>query len=160
MLPLATRRARRQLRREPGGDEQLQPERELVCERRVARPVLKQAQLVAEQVKHLGMRVAGFEHPRHRITGARRGVQRASVVAQVRVGIDRVRARDRQQVAAAFVELQVDVAEGLQPAAEATARAPHAFGDRADSPPHRGIEVQNAIRFAVAQRAQHNRLAT
>ena len=82
----------------------------------------------------------------------------AASVAQARVAVDRLGARDREQLAAALVEHEVEAEERLEPAAEAAARAPHALGDRADPAAVRGVEVQDPVGLAVADRAQHDRL--
>ena len=103
------------------------------------------------------MRIAGFEHPRDGVARAPGGIECRAVVAQPRVGVDRVGSRDGEQVATAFVQLEVDVAERLEPPAEAAARAPDALGDRADAPAHRGIEMQDPVGLAVAHRPQDHR---
>src|SRR5207244_5268376 len=77
---------------------------------------------------------------------------------QAGVGVDGLRARDRQQLAAPFVQLDAQAEERLEPAAEAAARAPDALRDRADAPASGRIQVQDAIGLAVADRAQHDRL--
>ena len=100
------------------------------------------------------MRVAVVEHARHGLAGAGGAVERAGVLAQARVGGDGLGAGDGQQVAAALVEHEVEAEERLQPAAEARARAAHALGDRADSAAIRGIEVQDAVGFSVAEAAE------
>ena len=76
-----------------------------------------------------------------RVARARRAVERAGVLAQPRMARERLRARHRQQLAAALVEHEIEPEERLQPAAEARLGAPHALGDRAQSaraPGYRG----------------------
>ena len=63
---------------------------------------------------------------------------------------------DRVQLAAAVVQEDLDVAQGLEPAAEAGLRAPDAFRDRPDAPAVGRVQVQNPVRLRVAQRAQHD----
>ena len=103
------------------------------------------------------MRIAGLEHPRDRIARPAGGVQRAGVVAQPCMGVDRVGARDGQQVAAAFVQLKINVRERLEAPAEPAARSPHALGDCPDASAHRRVDMQDPVGFAVAQRPQHHR---
>jgi len=67
-------------------------------------------------------------------------------------------ARDRQQVAAAFVEHEVEAEERLQAPAEARLGPPHPLGDRAHPAAFGGIQVQHAVGLAVADAAQHDRL--
>ncbi len=121
------------------------------------RVLVEQRQLAAQQVEHAGVRLRGLEQPPHRVARARRRVQAARVTAQARVAIDRLRAGDRQQLAPAFVQLDVQAEERLQAPAEAAARAPHALRDRAHAPALRRVQVQDAVRLAVAHRAQHHR---
>ena len=119
---------------------------------------VEQRELVGEQVVDAGVRVAVVEQPADRVAGAGGGVERAAVLAQARVAGDRLGGRDREQVAAALVEHEVEAEERLQAAAEARLGAPHALGDGAQPPAMRGIEVQDAVGLAVADRAQHDRL--
>ena len=72
------------------------------------------------------------------------------MLAQPRMAGERLGARDRQQVAAALVEHEVEAEERLQPAAEARLGLAHALGDRAHPPAMRGIEVEDPVRLAVA----------
>ena len=59
---------------------------------------------------------------------------------------------------AALVEDEVEAEERLQPPAEPRLRSPRPLGDRADPPARRGVEVDDAIRLAVADAAEHDRL--
>ena len=69
-----------------------------------------------------------------------------------------MRAGDRQELPAPLVQLQAQAEERLQAAPEAAARAPHPLGDRAHPPAVGRVEVQDAVRLAVAHRAQYHRL--
>src|SRR3954452_21226505 len=53
--------ARREVRREAGGEQQLEAEGELVGARRAGRLAVEQRELVAQQVVDLGMGLAGLE---------------------------------------------------------------------------------------------------
>jgi hypothetical protein len=67
MIGLAAGGAGRQLRRQAGGEQQLQAKGELVCVRGLracrARPRVQQRELVAQQREHARMRVVGLEQP-------------------------------------------------------------------------------------------------
>ena len=155
---LAARRAGGELRREAGGQQQLEAEGERVGAGGAGGLAVEQRELVGEQVVDAGVRVAVVEHARHGLAGAGGAVERAGVLAQARVGGDRLGAGDGQQLAAALVEHEVEPEERLQPAAEARARAAHALGDRADSAAIRGIEVQDAVGLSVAEAAEDDAL--
>ena len=71
---------------------------------------------------------------------------------------DRRRRGHRGQVAPPLVEDQVEPEERLQPPAEARPRPPRPLRDRPDPPAGGAVEVQHAIRLAVADAAQHDRL--
>ena len=107
VLALAAARAGGELRREAGGQQQLEPERERVGARRAPGIGVEQRELVGEQVVDAAVRVAVVEQPPDRVARARRAVERAAVLAQPRMAVDRLRARHRQQVAAALVEHQL-----------------------------------------------------
>src|SRR5918999_2830249 len=158
MLALAARCAAGELRREAGGEQQLEPERERVGAAGPRRLAVEQRQLVGEQVIDAGMRLAVVEHARDGFAGARRAVERRAVLAQPRVGSERLRARHGQQVAAALVEHQPQAEERLQPPPEPRPLPAHALGDRAYAPPIRGIQVQYPVGLAIAQAAQHDAL--
>ena len=64
----------------------------------------------------------------------------------------------RLQLAAALVELQLDVAERLEARPEPGLRLAHALRHRADASAVERVEVQHAVRLAQAKRAQHHRL--
>jgi len=71
---------------------------------------------------------------------------------------DQLDAGHRLQVAAALVQHELDMAQRLEPRAEARLRLPHALGDGAHPTAVERVEVENAIGFAKAKRAQHHRL--
>ena len=80
VLAVAALRAGGQLRRQAGGDEQLEPERELVGGRGVAGRVgVEQRELVAEQVVDGRVRVSPLEQAPDGVAGAGGGVQRGGV---------------------------------------------------------------------------------
>ena len=78
----------------------------------------------AQQVEHPRVWLAGLEQAADRVAGARGAVQRAGVPAQAWVGVDRLRAGDRQQLAAPLVQVHPQAEERLQTAPEAAARTP------------------------------------
>ena len=104
------------------------------------------------------MRLTGLEQPSDSVARARGGIERTGIRAQARIGLDGLRAGDRQQLAAAFVQVELQAEERLQPPPEAAARAAHALGDRTHTPEPGRVDVQDAVGLAVAQRAQHDRL--
>ena len=123
------------------------------------RVAVEQRELVGEQV------VDAAGAARRRRTGAptashaRAAPSSAAPLSRSRgVAGERLGARDRQQVAAALVEHEVEAEERLQAPAEARLGAPHALRDRAHPAAIRGIEVQDAVGLAVADAAQHDRL--
>ena len=97
----AAARAVRQLRQEPGGEQQLQPEREQV--RRAGRlgPRIEQLQLAAEEVVRGGVRLPVAEHPQHGLARRAGGEDRATVLAQPRVPLDRLGLGDGVQLSRA-----------------------------------------------------------
>ena len=95
----------------------------------------EQRELIRQQVEYRRVGVAGLEQPRHGVAGAGGGVEPAPVVAQARVGSHGLRARHREEVAAALVQHEAQVEERLQAPTEAAGRSPHALRDRADAPP-------------------------
>src|SRR5205085_12359030 len=117
-----------------------------------------QRELAAEQVEDAGVRLRGLEQARDRVARARGRVERARVATEPGMGVDGVRAGDREQLAAAFVQLDMQAEERLETPAEAAARASHALCDRPDAPPVRRVEVKDAIGLAVADRAQDDGL--
>ncbi len=162
MVALAARRAGGELGRETGGEQQLQAEGErapaLARWLAAARALVEQRERAAQQVEHARMGLGGLEQAPDSVARARGRVERARVGAQARVGVDRVRAGHRQELAAAFVQLEPQAEEGLEPPAEAARRAAHALGDRADVAAIERVQAQDAIGLAVADRAQHDRL--
>ena len=72
------------------------------------------------------------------------------------MGVHGVGLADRAQVAAALVEHEPDPAERLEAPAEARLDPPHPLGHRSDAAAVGGVEVQHAVRLAVADGAQHD----
>ena len=73
VVGLAARRAGGELRREAGGEQELEAKRELVGVRaRMRRPRVEQRELVAEEREHAGMRLGRLEQARHRVARAGR----------------------------------------------------------------------------------------
>ena len=109
VLALAARRARRQLRREAGGEQQLEPEGELVGVRRVGRVGVEQRQLVAAAGgRPLGMRLGRRRtagRPRRRRARRRRASRPCS--RSRACGARRVGARSPSAGRAALVQDQV-----------------------------------------------------
>ena len=154
VLALAAGGAAGELRREAGREQQLQAEGERVRAAGAGGIAVEQRELVGQQVVDAGVRVAVVEDARDRLARARGAVQRAGVLAQARVRGDGLGRGDGQQVAAALVQDEVEPEERLEPPAEARARLAHALGDRAQAAARRGIQMEDAVRFAVAERAQ------
>ncbi len=73
----AAGRAGGELRREPGREQQLEAERELVRARRPGGVGVEQRELVAEQVVDLGVRLVGLEQAGDRVARARGSVEGA-----------------------------------------------------------------------------------
>src|SRR5262245_65178050 len=72
--------------------------------------------------------------------------------------LDRRRPGHREQIAPPLIQDQVEPEERLEPATEAGLRPPRTLRDRPDPPPRCGVEMDDPIRFAVADAAQHDRL--
>ena len=60
------------------------------------------------------MGLGGLEQPPDGVAGARGGIQRGRVAAQPRIAVDRLRAGDREQLAAPFVQLDAQAKERLR----------------------------------------------
>src|SRR6202023_2375275 len=96
VLPLAAARARAELRREAGGEQQLQPQGpggRAGPRGADTRLLVEQRELPAQQVVYAGMRLRGLEKTPDRVACPRRRVQRTRVPAQPSVAVDRLRAR-------------------------------------------------------------------
>ena len=160
MLGLAAASAGGQLGHEAGRHRQLEPEGERHFELGAARllGVVEQRQVAAEQVVGGQVGLGRVEQPQHRVAGAGAGGQRRAGGAQARVAVDRRHVGHRHQVAAAFVQDQVEPEERLQAAAEARLRFARALGDRAEAAPRLRVEMEDPVRLAVADAAQHDRL--
>ena len=89
--PQAAQPAR--LRREAGGEQQLQAEGERVGPPGAVGLAVQQRELVGQQVVDAGVRIAVVEDARDGLAGARGAVERAAVLAQARVGGERSRPR-------------------------------------------------------------------
>ena len=98
------------------------------------------------------------EQAQHRLRGDEPDVEAVGLLAARMVRAQQRDAGDRLQVAAALVELQLDVAERLEARAEAGLRLADAFRDGADAPAVERVEVQHAVGLTEAKRAQHHRL--
>ena len=62
------------------------------------------------------------------------------------------------QITAALVQDDADVQEGLKPSPEAAAGPPGAAGDRPQTPVVGRVQMQDPVGFAIANRAEHDRL--
>ena len=124
----------------------------------MAAVLVQQRELVGEQAEDLRVRIGGLEQPRDRIAPPRRGIERDRVVAHGPVGGDRIHAGHGEQLAAPLMEHCPDVEERLQARTEPAARAAHALGNRAHASVARGVQVQDAVGLAVANRAQNDGL--
>ena len=128
MLVLAAVGAGPELRREAGREQQLQAERERAgaAGLRVAgraRLRIEYRELAAEQVEDAGMGLGCLEQAPDGVACARGRVERAGVAAQARVRVDRLRAGDRQQLAASLVQLDVSRKNGSRRPRSGCARA-------------------------------------
>jgi hypothetical protein len=158
VLDLAAGGARAELRDDPRGEQQLQPEREPVGRAGAVGIRVEQHELVGEQREHLGMRLGGFEQPGHGVAGARGRVEGGGVIADLAVSGHRIGARDREQFAAARLKHHADAKERFEPGAEAAPGAADPLRDRAQAAVARCVQVEDSIGFAVADRAQDDRL--
>ena len=86
------------------------------------RRVVEQRQVAAEQVVGGRVGLGRVEQAQHRVAGAGAGVERRAGGAQARVAVDGGDVGHGEQLAAAFVQDQVEPEEGLQAAAEARLR--------------------------------------
>src|SRR5581483_10017986 len=157
-----TLRAARQMRQVAGEPEQLQLERE---RERVERRPLRRVRALVEDVEEarerreraLVLLLLG-EEAEHRLRPDQADAQAVVVVAGDLVRPAQLDARDRLQLARALVELQLDVRQRLEAAAEARLRLPHALGDGADPAAVGRVEVEDAVGLPEADRAQDDRL--
>ena len=85
VLALAAGGAAGELRREAGGQQQLEAEGERVGAARAVGVAVEQRELVGQQVVDAGVRVAVVEDAGDGLAGARGAVERAAVLAQPRV---------------------------------------------------------------------------
>ncbi len=165
VIGLPTGRAGGEVRGQAPGEQQLEAERELVGVRGRGRSAgvgpgtaIQQCELVAEQVVDRRVGLRRVEQPGDSVAGACGGVQGGAVLPEATVRVQRLRAGDRHQVAATFVQHEIDATERLEPTAEPTPGAPYAFGDGPDSPTTGREQVQDAVGLAVADRPQDDRL--
>ena len=119
------------MRHDPRGQQQLETKRKPVRGAGVGGVGADERKLHQQQPEHLWVGFLGLEQARHGIAGVCRGGQRARVVAQAGVGVDRVNARDRVELSPAFVQDHAHMEERLEPGPKATAGAAYALGDRA-----------------------------
>jgi len=147
-----------ELGRQAGGQQQLEPEGELVGRRRRARVGVEQGKLVGQEVVDAGMGIPRLEQPIDRIAAPRRRVEGTRVLAQPGVAGERLGAGDRAQLRTALVEHDPQAEEGLQTPPEPRPRPAHALGDRAQASVARGVEVKHPVGLAVADGAQHDGL--
>ena len=150
------------MREVAGEPEQLQLERE--NERVGGRPAGPGLELVEEieetcqRPKRAVVRLLLGEEAQHRLGTDEADVQPVRLLPSGVVGAEQLHAGHRLQLPAALVEHQLDVAERLEPGAEARLGLAHALGDRADPPAIERVEVEHTVRLAEAERAQHHRL--
>jgi glutaredoxin 3 len=76
------------------------------------------------------------------------------VLTQARVGGEGLDRGHGEQIAAALIEHEVEAEERFEAAPEARARLANPFGNRAQSAPIRGIQMEDPVRFAVSDRAE------
>jgi hypothetical protein len=98
------------------------------------------------------------EKPEHRLEPDVPDRETISIRSAPIVGADEVGAANGLELPAALVQEQLDVAERLQPAAEARARLANALGDRADAPLLERVQVEDAVGLAEADGAEDDRL--
>ena len=149
-----------ELRRDSGDEQQLEPERE-----RVARDRACAAGSPASNVSSLASsaNTSGWASSvsNSRATASQARAAQSSAAALSRSAgarFDRVGAGDRVELAPPWVQGQAHLEERLEPRAEAAAGAPRALGDRRHAAPVDRVEMHDAIRLAVADRAQDDRI--
>lgn len=156
-LKLAAGHARGELRQDARRQQQLEPKRQSVGRPSMHRLGTQQRQLVAEQPEYLRVGLRALEQPSHRIAGTGRGIERLGLVAEPGMRVDGVDTGHGVQVTAALVEDDADLEEGLEPSTEPAARTPDALGNRPKPAVARRVQVEDPVRFAVPDRAQHER---
>ena len=151
----------RQVAREP---EELELEREERAGRAPAAPAAPTSTSSSRSRKRVSAwKARGFsspleEEPQHRLEPDVPDREPVRVRPARVVRADEVRPGDRVQLAAALVQHELDVAERLEPGAEAGPRLARALRDRADAAAVEREEMEDAVGLAVADRAQDDRL--
>ena len=128
VLGLAAGGAAGQLGREAGCEQELQAEGERLRPARLLGLLVKQRQLVAEQVVGGRVGVGGVEQPQDRLAGLGAALERGAVLAQGSVGSNGVGLADRAELSAALMQHELHAAERLEAASEARFHPPHALG--------------------------------
>ncbi len=98
-----------------------------------------------------------IEQPQHRVAGLGRALERLAPFTQRGVGVDSLGGGHRAEVAATLVQYERDARAGLEPPTEPRASPSNPLGDRADTAAFAGVEMQNAVGLAEADRAQDDR---
>jgi hypothetical protein len=141
---------------EAGGQQQLHPERERLGAHGGLRHRVEQRQLVREQVVGGPVGLARVEQPQDGVAGLGGALERRPPLAQGRVRVHGVGARDRAEVAAALAQDQPHARERLEPPAEPRLHPPDALRDRAHAAAVLAVEVQDPICLAIADRPQND----
>ena len=109
-------------------------------------------------LERMRVRVLFDEEAQHRLEADVAHGHPVAVDAPALVGAQKVGAADGAELPSPLVEHELDVAERLQPRAEARLRLAHALGYRAHPPALQGVEVEDAVRLGKANRAQNDSL--
>jgi hypothetical protein len=111
-------------------------------------------------VKDLGVGLGRLEQTPDGVTRPRRRIERGCVLTHTRVRGERIDPGDGEQLATALVQVRADAQKRFQASSEATARPAGALGDRRPATVLEGVDVQDPVGLAIADRSQHDRLVT
>ena len=111
-----------------------------------------------QRVERSGVRVLLDEEAEHRLEADVADRHSVAVDAGALVGAQEVGAADCAQLPPPLVQHELDVAEGLEPGAEARLRLAHSLRDRPDPAALERVEVKDAIRLGEADRPQDDSL--
>jgi glutaredoxin 3 len=155
-LWFAAPRTARQLGHDPSRQEQLQTKGEAVLRAGMDRVGAQQRELVDEQPEHLGVGLAALEQAANRVAGSRSRIERGGALTQQSMDGNRIRTRDGVEVAPPLMQHHPDVKERLEPRSEPAPGPPDTLRNRPEAPVMGRIQVQDPVRLAVADRAQHD----
>src|SRR6185295_2650601 len=98
------------------------------------------------------------EETKHRLHPDEAHVKAVRILAGLPMRADQICARDRLQLPGALVKRQLDEAERLEPPPETRAGLTDALGHGPHATPGERVQMEDAIRLAEAERAEHNRV--